>query len=455
MRIDRKDHRWTVLKLERLEDRATPSAAVADAMPAPVATAYAAVSVSPTGQASPAATRTALTAAPAAPAAGRPLNLTIMVTPAAGSAVPAGTVTVKDGDKVLGAVGLQGGRAGFSTSGLAAGTHRLSAVYSGSTGFAGSTSAVLSVTIAPATPVGQAATRTALTASPAAPAAGRPLNLTIMVGPAAGSAVPAGTVTVKDGDKVLGAVSLRGGRAGFSTSGLAAGTHRLTAAYGGSPAFAASTTAVLTVTVAPAAAKAATTTTLSASAGSVVSGQPVTFTASVRPASGTGTSTGTVTFRDGSVIVGTVSLVGGSASLTLRSLSVGQHGVTAAYNGDDRFSTSTAGAKSVTVTRPAPAAGTSPTACELVVPPPTPASRAVTLKAVVHGLSSSAVPTGRVTFRKGGVVLGSATLDRTGTADFTLLAGTLAAGQHYISAYYEGDGRFAGDGGADLLVLTN
>ena len=78
----------------------------------------------------------------------------------------------------------------------------------------------------------------------------------------------------------------------------------------------------------------------------------------------------------------------------------------------------------------------------------------MTLTAQVHGFTSSAVPTGRVTFRKDNIVLGSATLDGTGTATFTLPAGRLPPGQYFVSGFYEGDARFAGDGGADLLVLT-
>jgi hypothetical protein len=103
-----------------------------------------------------------------------------------------------------------------------------------------------------------------------------------------------------------------------------------------------------------------------------------------------------------------------------------------------------------------PIVGPAPTACVIVVPPtPVSASQPVTLKAVVHPLRVSAIiPTGRVTFRKGSKVLGSATLDNTGTATFILPAGSLAAGTVYLSAYYEGDVRYAGDAGADMVTFT-
>ncbi len=71
-----------------------------------------------------------------------------------------------------------------------------------------------------------------------------------------------------------------------------------------------------------------------ASAGSVVSGQSVTFTATVT-APGGGTPTGTVTFTDGGTVLGTASLDGsGAATLTTSSLAVGTQSITASYGGD-------------------------------------------------------------------------------------------------------------------------
>jgi hypothetical protein len=412
--------------------------------------------------ATPAHTATGLAVSPAAPVANRPLTLTITVRTTTGAAVPSGTVMVKDGQKILGRSGVAHGQASFTISGLAAGTHHLTAVYTGTAADAGSTSAVRVVPITPAaTSAGR--TTTTLAASSADPAAGQRVTLTATVRPASGAAAPAGTVTFKDGSKVLGSASLHGGKAVFTTAALAAGTHRLTAVYAGAGSFHGSTSAPLTLTAAPPAARAATRATLAVTSGRVPAGKAVTFIATIRHASGSGSPTGTVTFRDGSVIVGTVAVSHGAAALTLSALKAGSHSVTATYNGDGRYAASTAPAKVVTITTNAPpptqpgspGTGTAATACVLVVPPTAvSASKPVTLKAVVHPLSGSAVPTGRVTFRKGSLVLGSATLDATGTATFALPAGRFAAGQYYLSAYYEGDRRYAGDGGADLLVLT-
>jgi hypothetical protein len=82
-----------------------------------------------------------------------------------------------------------------------------------------------------------------------------------------------------------------------------------------------------------------TTTSLASSANSSTSNQPVIFTATVTSPSGI--PTGSVTFKDGSSTLDTAILdSSGKATLTLSSLSVGPHAVTAFYNGDSLFATS-------------------------------------------------------------------------------------------------------------------
>jgi subtilisin family serine protease len=65
-----------------------------------------------------------------------------------------------------------------------------------------------------------------------------------------GSGVPTGTVTFMDGTTTLGSASLEaGGQATWTTSSLTAGTHSITAVYGGDDSFDASTSPVLLQTV--------------------------------------------------------------------------------------------------------------------------------------------------------------------------------------------------------------
>lgn len=80
-----------------------------------------------------------------------------------------------------------------------------------------------------------------------------------------------------------------------------------------------------------------TTTTLSVSPNPVVFGDNVTLQAQVTPS----TATGTVTFFDGQSPIGTSSLVNGTATLTVNNLSVGSHSLSAVYNGDSVFCSST------------------------------------------------------------------------------------------------------------------
>ena len=80
-----------------------------------------------------------------------------------------------------------------------------------------------------------------------------------------------------------------------------------------------------------------TTTALASSLNPSVSGQNVTFTATVSP----NTATGTVTFKDGSTTLGTGTLSSGSATYATTGLSVGSHTITAVYGGDANNTTST------------------------------------------------------------------------------------------------------------------
>jgi hypothetical protein len=60
---------------------------------------------------------------------------------------------------------------------------------------------------------------------------------------------PTGTVTFKDGATVIGTATLSAGAGAFTTSSLVLGTHTITATYGGTAGFAASTSPALTQTV--------------------------------------------------------------------------------------------------------------------------------------------------------------------------------------------------------------
>ena len=132
----------------------------------------------------------------------------------------------------------------------------------------------------------------------------------------------------------------------FTTNALAIGSHSITAAYQGDGTHDASTSSAATLAVSVV----ATTTTLSASATSINDRSPVTFVATVAPSN----STGTVTFKDGTTVLGTVSLNSVTATLTVNSLNHGNHSITASYSGDATHGSSTSAAVVVTAKRPDP-----------------------------------------------------------------------------------------------------
>src|SRR5207249_10710878 len=184
-----------------------------------------------------------------------------------------------------------------------------------------------------------------LTSSPNPSTFGQTVTLSSTV--TSGAGVPTGTVTFRDGASVLGTATLVNGSASISISTLAAGSHPLTALYGGSATFAASTSAVVTQVVnAPAAA--ATTTTLTSTPNPSTTGQAVTLRATVTSA--TGVPTGTVTIREGATVLGMADLVHGSASISISTLAVGTHPLTARYNESATFAASTSAVLYATMT---------------------------------------------------------------------------------------------------------
>jgi hypothetical protein len=94
----------------------------------------------------PAATAVSLTSSANPAAVAIPVTFTATVS--AGSFTPTGTVTFMDGNTVLGTATLNAGIVAYTTSALAAGTHSITAVYGGATGFAGSTSAAVTQVVA-------------------------------------------------------------------------------------------------------------------------------------------------------------------------------------------------------------------------------------------------------------------------------------------------------------------
>ncbi len=337
--------------------------------------------------------------------------------------VPTGTVDIKDGATLLGRVSLVKGVATLSTKALIAGTHTITATYSGNSNFLAATSSSITTTVS------RSMSSTTLTASRTAAVNGQSVAYTVVVVPRAPSVgTPTGIVAIMAGTVEVGSATLSGGRATINVTTLPIGTQNVTAVYRSDRNFSGSTSAARPIVVS----KAGTVTTVVDSVDPAVFGQTVTFQARVAVQSpGTGVPTGTVTFKDGTTTLGTVSIVGGVATLTNNSLaaSATNHSITAVYNGDTRFLASTSAA----ITTKINAATTTTTISGPASPVQLGQPVVYTIRVAANS-PSARVPAGTVSLMLGTTVLGTATLSVTGTA--TISTNSLPLGVRSVNAVY-------------------
>ncbi|MGA1999909.1 MAG: Ig-like domain-containing protein [Terriglobales bacterium] len=289
-------------------------------------------------------------------------------------------------------------------------------------GVSGGLTHTATVTLVVAASGTKQATTTTLSSSLNPSFVGQAVTFTATVTSAAGG-TPTGTVTFKQGTTVLGTGTLSSGQATFTTSSLAAGTKNYTAAYGGDANYKTSTSTALSQTVN----KRATTTTVTSSLNPSTYGQTVVFAATVSSTAGAPPDGETVTFKRGTTTIGTGTLSGGIATFSTNALSAGAPSITAQYAADSAFLGSTSAALTQTVSKAAT------TASLVSAPNPSPVGQSVTFTATLTS-STGAIPTGSVSFKQGGTVLGTGTLNATGTATFS--TSTLTAGSHAITAVY-------------------
>jgi hypothetical protein len=112
-----------------------------------------------------------------------------------------------------------------------------------------------------------------------------------------------------------------------------------------------------------------TTTLLTPSANGLLPGQAISLVAKVNPVSGAGTPTGTVTFLNGSTSLGSASLSGGVASISVSAgFSAGSSTLTAQYGGDANFNISTSVNEPLVVADPNSVPGDIGTGCNCGCP---------------------------------------------------------------------------------------
>ena len=227
------------------------------------------------------ATTTTLTSSLNPATVGANVTFTATVTSATAGTIT-GSVIFFDGALQIGSqvtIGA-GGVATVTTAGLTAGTHSITAQYSGDANFATSTSAALTETINAPALVGTITTLT----GPATAASGTSVTFMASVTPASGTRVPTGTVTFSNGATTLGTGTLNGsGSASASTTTLPTGADSITAKYSGDANFATSTSTALSISI-----TAAGTFTISVAPSSVTvtATQPGMTTVTVTPANG-------------------------------------------------------------------------------------------------------------------------------------------------------------------------
>ncbi len=274
-------------------------------------------------------------------------------------------------------------------------------------------------------------------AAPTAAVHGQPVTFVATVAATNGTGTPSGTVQFTvDGSAFGGPVTLVGGSAASpSTTSLSTGSHTIGATYSGDSGFLGSTAAARTQQVH----KAETTTGLVAAPSPTVSGQAVTFTATVDVvAPGAGTPTGGVQFDiDGQPYGTAVPLSGDTATLTISNLSTGNHDVEATYNGDTDFAPSTSGTVTHGVNKADANLALSTSDASAVSGQPLTFTADVT--AVGPG---SGTPTGEVQFYVDGDPLGGPVTLSGGSASSP--TAHLGVGSHTVTANYAGDVNFGG-----------
>ncbi|RVW02250.1 Ig-like domain-containing protein [Rhodococcus spongiicola] len=368
----------------------------------------------------PQVSTTTTLSAPDTAETGIPVILTATVEPDDAT----GSVQFQDGGADIGApVPVSGGTASLEHTFTTAGSHSVTAIFTGTGNFTGSASAAQAVTVS------DVQTTLAL-AVPQDAETGSLVDLTANVTPSNAQ----GTVQFKDGGADIGApVTVSAGTATLSHAFTTAGAHEITAEFTGAPGFVGSSAGAQTVTVTdPVDPVVETTTTVSVPA-NAETGAEVTLTASVAPDH----ATGTVQFTDGGVDIGSPVMVSnGVATLQHTFSTAGSHNISAIFMGGEGFTDSTASAQTVTVEDAA-------TTTILSVPGNAKTGEPEQLYATVYDVATAEVvpSVGTVEFFDDGISIGTAPVDE-GLATLTHTFTT--AGAHTITATFSGAGGIAG-----------
>ena len=358
------------------------------------------------------------------------VTATIAPNPAVSTPV-AGTVTFAFGDGTTAVVNVGANNTATATHAFVTGGNLVvGGIFAGDSNFQGSTG----TTLLHVTP---GASTTALTVTPNPGSVGQSIGFTATVSAAAGT--PTGPVLFDFGDGTNVVGTLTAGSPSTVTVHHpypAKGAFTVTANYAGDVNFNASNSAPVQEVIG------GTTTTVTSAPNPSLVGQSVAVTATVVAPAGTPTGNVTFAFGDGTTAPGTLTGAG-TATVNHTYAAAGSFTITATYNGDVNDNGS-----SGTTQQGVNLNNTSTTL--ISSRNPSEVGQAVTFTASVT--SGGGTPSGTMTFKDGGAVLGAVPLAG-GVATFT--TASLTQGSHSITANYAGSSVYANSTLPTLIQVVN
>ncbi len=248
---------------------------------------------------------------------GNSVLFTVTVSPSNAS----GSVSIQDGTTTIGTATISHGSGTFIASSLGAGTHAMTAVFTGG-GYAGSTSNAISQVIA------RAGTTTYLSSSNTTATFDDIVTFTITVVPSSAT----GTIILKKDGTTIGSVLLSHGSGTIAIDDLETGSHNMTAQYEGNGQYDESDSATLLQTIE----LMGTSLTVVTSPNPATAGNTVTISVTINPSA----AMGSVSLYNNITLINTITLSNGSGNTTY-AFTAGSHVVTASYAGNDRYDAST------------------------------------------------------------------------------------------------------------------
>ncbi|MGD0097163.1 MAG: Ig-like domain-containing protein [Terracidiphilus sp.] len=341
------------------------------------------------------------------------VTLTVAVSPSSAT----GTVTFYNGTTNIGNAAVNAGAASLQTSFAAGGTATLHAVYSGDYNHLSSASNSLAMNIS-----GPLVTTTTLQTSASSVAISGYVTLTASLTPATAT----GTVTFYDGSTAIGTANVNAGVAALSATFASSGNIVLKAVFATNASWETSASNQVSLFVTG---NTPGTVALEVEPSSLFIGYSATLIANISPPN----ATGTVVFYDGTSVIGSASVTGGTASFLNTFMVGGSQSLTAVYSGDTTYASNTSNAVTLDVGNPGP----TPTTTALTLSESSGwAGDSVTLTAYVN----PPVATGQVDFYNDGILLQSVVLS-SGTAAWSKVF--IQAGTYSITAVYDGDVTYA------------